>query len=375
MKIAITTLSGVGYGGATYFRNLIPTLAKVDKINEYHIFIQKNNPLINFIHQNNFFFYECIQNNDSALIRLLWEQIIFPRELKKRKIDIVFTAKNANILFAPCKTIISIQNMEPFCYRQYKNHWKLNIFSWLRAQLTKVSMKKAHRIIAPTKFVKKYLEERFPKLTNKIDVVYNGNPVRNYIRESTEFAKPTHFLLSASKFIAYANQFNLLQGYSRLYQEDDNIPPLWLAGGIHDKLYFEKIKKFIKEKHIEEKVKILGLISHERLVQLYASALVFLFPSTLETFSQILVEAMACGVPIAASNVPPIPEVCKDAAIYFNPYDPKDISEKIRLLLSDGVLRENLKKASLERCKFFDWDKIAIEIVKLFEKVYADKLT
>ena len=136
MKIALSLLSGISYGGVTYFDNLVPALAQIDKSNEYHIFLYKKNNLTERIKQDNFFFQVCSDSVHSAYMRFFWEQFVLPIELKKRKIDIMFTAKNANIILAPCKTIISIRNMEPLCYRKYENHWVLNVFLWLKRKLT-----------------------------------------------------------------------------------------------------------------------------------------------------------------------------------------------------------------------------------------------
>lgn len=369
LKIAISMLSGISYGGLTYFRHLLPALAKADKINEYHIFVQKGNPSSEAIKQDNFFFHECIQDAHSASIRFLWEQLIFPKELSKRKIDIVFTAKNVNVLFAPCKKIISIRNVEPLCYRNYKNHWKLNVFSWLREKFTKISIKKADRVIAVSKSTKNYLKDWFPGISHELDIIYHGNSISTNGLSTNFHSEKSQFLLSSSKFISYANQFNLIEGYSLLYEEKRDLPPLWLAGGVHDPMYFKKIKKLIRKRNLQEKVKILGLVSHERLVELYSSALAFIFPSTLEACPQTLIEAMACGVPVVTSNINPMPEICDDAAIYFNPFDKEDIANKIDMLLTDFDLRESLRKKSLERCQFFDWDKTATEIVKVFKKV------
>ncbi len=370
----MSLLSGVSYGGVTYYRNLIPALARVDKINEYHIFIQKGNPISKMINQNNFLFHECSLNNQSVFMRLFWEQFILPNDLKKRKINIIFTAKNTNILLTPCKTIISIRNMEPLCYKSYKNHWKLNIFSWLRGQLTRFSIKKADRIIAVSKSTKNYLEYIFPEIANKVDIVYNGNPVMNGLLKNNIDNIKKYFLLSTSKFVAYANQYNLIKGYAFLFQKNRDLPPLWLAGGIHDPTYFRKIKKLIMEKDLTGKVKILGLVSHEHLIELYSSALAFLYPSTLEACPQTLIEAMACGVPIATSNIGPMPEICENAAIYFDPFDKDDIADKIKILLTDCSLRDRLRQNALERCKFFDWEKTATEMVNVFRKVYNSKL-
>ena len=372
MKIAISTLSGVSYGGTTYFSNLIPALAKVDKYNKYHVFTHSGSDLSETINQENFFFHEYSAKPCSAFIRLFREQLILPMELKKRKIDIMFTAKNANIIFAPCKTIISIRNMEPLCYKNYENQWILNVFSWLRRKFTLISINNADRIIAVSQSVKNYLENLRPGIGDKVNIIYNGNPVTKKSLNKNVYNKPPPFILSASKFVAYANQLNLIEGYALLYEKNKDLPPLWLAGGILDKVYFEKIKKVITKRNITDKIKFLGLIPHEHLIELCSQAHAFIYPSTLESCPQTLIEAMACGVPIASSNVPPMPEICETAAIYFDPYDKNDIAEKIDSILFDESLRKRLRKTALERSRFFDWGKTAADLVKVFEMVYQN---
>ncbi len=370
MKIALSLLSGTSYGGATYFNNLIPALAKIDKSNEYHIFLYKNNNLTERIKQNNFFFHACPDSVHSVYMRLFWEQFILPIDLKKRKIDIMFTAKNVNIILAPCKTIISIRNMEPLCYKNYENHWVLNFFSWLRKKFTLISINNADGIIAVSQFVKNYLENFCPGIGEKVNVIYNGNPAIKKSFKKKVCNKTPPFILSASKFVAYANQLNLIEGYALLYGKNKDLPELWLAGGIYDKTYFEKIQKIITKRNLTNKIKFLGLIPHQHLIELYSQAQAFIFPSTLEACPQTLIEAMACGVPIVSSNAPPMPEICETAAIYFDPYDINDIAEKIDSILFDENLRDYLRKAGLERSRFFDWKKTAVDLIKAFKMVY-----
>ncbi len=372
VKIAISTLSGISYGGATYFANLIPALSKLDKHNEYHIFTHAGSDLSEMIDQENFFFHEYSGNSHSAFKRLFREQFILPVELRKRKIDIMFTAKNANIMLAPCKTVISIRNMEPLCYKNYENHWILNVFSWLRRKFTLISINNADRIIAVSQFVKNYLENLRPELGDKINVIYNGNPIIKKSFKKNVYNKSPTFILSASKFVAYANQLNLIEGYALLYEKNKELPSLWLAGGILDKIYFEKIQKIISKRNLTNKIKFLGLIPHKHLIELYFQAHAFIYPSTLEACPQTLIEAMACGVPIASSNVPPMPEICETAAVYFDPYDKNDIAEKIDLILFDESLRKRLRKISLERSRFFDWEKTATSLIRVFETAYQD---
>lgn len=367
MKIAMSLLSGISYGGVTFFKNFIPALARVDKTNEYHIFVSKNHPLGDTVQQSNFHFHQCLLSNQSVLKRLLWEQLILPGELKKRKIDIVFTAKNSNILLSPCKTVISIRNMEPFYYRTYKNEWKLNVASFVRNLLTKISMNKADEITAPSEFARGYIAEHYPNLEKKLHLVYNGIKMpqgkENFEDSTTAEQK---FLLTASKYVTYANQLNLIEGYALLRNRTDSLPQLWMAGGIHDKIYFRKVKKLITDKGLDEKVRILGFLPHDELIKLYSKAFAFVFPSTLEACPQTLIEAMAFGVPIATSKTPPMPEICKDAAIYFDPHDKEDIAEKIDLLLNNEKVRNNLSRAALTRSLFFDPQNTAVKIVEVF---------
>lgn len=370
MKITLSLLSGLSYGAVTYFRNLIPALARQDKFNQYHIFLPAGHELLTQVNQDNFVFHEVHFDTKYSFLRHFWEQFILPCKINIYNIDILFTAKNTNVFLASCKTIISIRNMEPLCFEQYKNNWKLNIFSWLRRINTMISVRKATRIIAVSKAARNRLIELIPRAESKIDIIYNGNPLTSTIQQTPCKHQDTlRYLLTASKFVAYANQLNLLKGYALLSERMNDLPPLWLAGGVLDKQYYKRIQKFVTKRNLQDQIKFLGLVAHERLSELYQHALAFVFPSTLEACPQTLIEAMASGVPIAASHTPPMPEICQQAAIYFDPYNPQDIADKIEQVLKDSELRVKLHKCASERVQFFSWDKTAEQLMRVFRNV------
>lgn len=368
MNVAITLLSATSYGSITYLTHLVPALARLDKTNQYHIFISKDNLSKCKRDQSNFHFHVYRGNNGSSLERFLWEQLVLPGKLKKYEIDVLFTAKNANVLAASCKTVISIRNMQPLCYSEYDNSFLLTLSSALRALLTRASIHKADRIIAVSKAVREHLENRFPKTKSRIDVLYNGNPIKERLCSCSE-SREASFLLTASKFVSYANQLSLVKGYNVALRQDGSLPTLYVAGGILDKTYYAKVKEYITNNKFEEKVRLLGLVTHERMIELYQEADAFLYPSTLEACPHTLIEAMACGLPIGASNSPPVPEICTDAAVYFHPYDIDEIAEKIHSVSKDENLRQELRHNAEHRCQFFDWNKTSAELVGVFEKL------
>jgi len=369
MNIALVLLSANQYGGITYARNLIPALAAADTVNTYHLFIAKNHPLIPFIRFRNFTVHEC-PGAGSELARFTWEQCVLPFVFLKYGIHVVYTAKNIAIYFARCKTVIALRNMEPLRYKEYNNHWTLNLRSWLKFQLTKWSFRKADAIVAVSGAVKDYLEAHFPTVRGKVVVIYNGNPVPIGRGGATSpvFVEP--FLLCASKIVAYANQLNLVRAYGILHQNHPSIPPLWLIGGVHDPQYAQAIKKIISDLRLEKKIVWKGLVDQQKLFDLYRSTSLFIFPSTLESCPHTLIEAMSCGALIACSHTAPMPEICQNVAAYFNPDDPKDIASTIEgLLEEDSETAHRRREAGFQRSSAFTWANSAEQLTTVFSNV------
>jgi glycosyltransferase involved in cell wall biosynthesis len=100
-------------------------------------------------------------------------------------------------------------------------------------------------------------------------------------------------------------------------------------------------------------------VSPEDLEGLYALADAFVFPSLAEGFGLPVLEAMARGVPVACSDRSSLPEVAGDAALLFDPEDPRAIADAIARLLSDPARTERLRAAGRERAATFTWERAA----------------
>ncbi len=87
---------------------------------------------------------------------------------------------------------------------------------------------------------------------------------------------------------------------------------------------------------LENRVRILGYVPDDDLVLLYNGASAFIYPSLYEGFGLPVVEAMACGVPVLASNCTSLPEVVADAALLFDPTRPDDIAAAIDRVFTNG---------------------------------------
>jgi glycosyltransferase involved in cell wall biosynthesis len=106
-----------------------------------------------------------------------------------------------------------------------------------------------------------------------------------------------------------------------------------------------------------------GHVGLAELADLYRSAAALVYPSLYEGFGIPCVEAMACDCPVAASNVASLPEVCGDAAIYFDPLDPESIADGIRTVL------DSPPAGGPERAARFTWDECAGRHDEVYEEL------
>jgi len=144
---------------------------------------------------------------------------------------------------------------------------------------------------------------------------------------------------------------------------------LVFAGGCFDEEYYRKMQDFIREHRYEDRIIFLGNVPYEELPFLYSACMIFVYPSTCESFGMTLVEAMACGAPILTSNIEPMTEICANAAIYFDPTNPAIIADVIFKTIMDKDVISTLKINLLKRSKIFSWENTAIRTLKNFENI------
>lgn len=107
------------------------------------------------------------------------------------------------------------------------------------------------------------------------------------------------------------------------------------------------------------------------LQQLVARADALVQPSFCEGFGLPPLEAMAAGTPCLVSQIPPLLEVCGDAASYCDPHDTRDIAQKLFELLGDASLQNELRRRGRERARAFTWDRTAARTLAVFEHVLS----
>jgi len=115
--------------------------------------------------------------------------------------------------------------------------------------------------------------------------------------------------------------------------------------------------------------KYLGYVTDEELKALYENAFCFIYPSLYEGFGLPPLEAMECGCPVLCSNAASLPEVCGDAVLYFDPYQPENIADKLELFINHPELRNELIEKGKTRAHQFTWEKSAAQVINIINSL------
>jgi glycosyltransferase involved in cell wall biosynthesis len=146
----------------------------------------------------------------------------------------------------------------------------------------------------------------------------------------------------------------------------EQLPPEWtlVLAGAGTGFGAAQILDRISTRPSFERIRVTGYVSNQELEQLFAESSIFAFPSLDEGFGMPILDAMARGVPVVTSTTSALPEVAGDAALLVNPYSVEEISQALKRLTEDHILRETLAEAGRARAELFTWQAAV-------EKTYA----
>ena len=201
---------------------------------------------------------------------------------------------------------------------------------------------------------------------DKLRVVYHGIDT-NLFRKREDVRKGSNSLIVVAntrdrkKGICYLLEaLPLLKGGVKLTIVDRGAPEN------------EYAPRLVKEYGLEEMVTFTGYLSADDLARRYSAAEIAVTPSTYEGFGFPAAEAMACGIPVVATNAGALPEIVKDGqtGILVPPRDPYALASAIKLLLSDEPLRRRMGEAGRERVKrCFTWEQAAKATLEVYQEV------
>lgn len=215
----------------------------------------------------------------------------------------------------------------------------------------------------------KIAKERITVIPNAIDDTFTRDVSENVTLVLKErYGIPSPYVLSVGRLDPHKNIVRLIEAYAAARARGVH-EFLVLVGGRHLESYSRRVEERITELELNDVVYLAPFIPDADLALVYSGARALLYPSLHEGFGLPLLEAMACGIPVAASKSTSLPEIAGDAALLFDPENTESITESIVRITKDGVLRDIYIKRGYERVRDFSWDSSAAKLAQVYREL------
>jgi glycosyltransferase involved in cell wall biosynthesis len=238
-------------------------------------------------------------------------------------------------------------------------------------------LRAASAVIAISESTRRDMERHYPGSEHKTHVIYGGvaarfrpAPADEMVAVREKYRLPPRFILAVGTIEPRKNLVRLLEAYRGLLDRGVEIG-LVIAG--RKGWRYEDFFARLSDLHLIEKVTLLGPFPDADLPALYSAADVFAFPSLYEGFGLPVLEAMACGTPVVASNTSSIPEVAGGAGLLVAPHDAQALAEALERVLSDVELRAAMRGKGFAQAQRFTWERTAQATLDLYRAVLAGK--
>jgi glycosyltransferase involved in cell wall biosynthesis len=371
-KIGIDTRLKNESGVGRYIRNLTRNLKDIDKNNEY-IYISPS------IHWHT-----------------ITEQLLMPIHIYKEGINLMhFPYFNVPILYFG-KYIVTIHDLtinntdtgkattlNPVIYFIKRIGYKLVLLN---------AVHRSQKIIAPTRAVKKQILNQYNIDPKKVVVIYEGvdEQLGFRIHDSRSRNKkvrviktiPKRYLLYVGNAYPHKNLNKLISAFDKTIKQlassqacgsDNRAIKLALVG--KEDYFYARLKAKIKKQKLNNNIIFTGYVSDKKLSLLYQNATALIYPSLMEGFGLPALEAMANECLVVCSDIPALKEICRNAAVYFNPEDENDMSSKITETVTQRSKYEDRIKLGKKQSKRFSWKYAARDTLNVYNEIDLRKST
>jgi alpha-1,3-rhamnosyl/mannosyltransferase len=348
-----------GIGRHAY--NLLEALTRLDQARRYLVFYHPG-------YTNRRFDLRRLAQRHNVELRpirlplyLPTEQVVWPSVLAREKVAL-FHSPYLTVPIA-ARTALAL-TLHDLIFERFPNYmpWR-----WLRHYynyLTRSGVRAARLVLTVSHATRRDIEAFYPAAAGKLRVT--GNAVDASFRREKDptlleavrkrYELPERFVLALGAGRPHKNLGMLVDAFAQL---DPSTAPALVLAGARDARFDDEVEARTRAGDLQQRVVRPGRIREEDLPALYSLAELFVLPSLVEGFGMPVLEAMACGTPVLASNASSVPEVAGDAAISFDPLERQQLAREMERLLLDPSLRADLSLRGVQRAAAFTWDRVA----------------
>ena len=374
MRIGINGLAAENRSGTgRYTTELIRHLAQLDARNEYIVVAHEGSPLCNLLGSRpNFRLIRQPQRSRPA--RIWWEQRRLPNLIARERLDVFHAPAFVLPGRSPAPTVATIHDLVFMRYPETFGYFRRQYFHWTIPR----SAYRATLVIADSEATQRDLEDLLQVRPERIRVVplgvgeefFEPAPAAARARVRAQLMLPEQYILTVGTIEPRKNLVRLIEAYARVRERlRRRCPALVLAGRKGWK--YDEVFGRIAERDLRGDVIWHDFVPDDIVRAVYQRATVFACVSLHEGFGLPLLEAMASGVAVVASNRSSLTEIVGDAGVLVDPLDTEAIADALVGLLTDEERRTDLAARARDRARRFSWERTARETLAVYEEAAA----
>ena len=362
-------------GGLTYLKNYIKEISKINSPFDFVVLKRvstlletQGSPCLKIIN---------VSLSNTWCAKAFFNLFGLRKFLRVYRASLLWQMANFTLPFCPCPQVILLRQAqyfskifcrEIFPLYPFKRKWA---FCW-RRWLIIYAVKQANLVIVPSRSLVHDFERQTGLGIEKLVVNCYAPPACDKIPIRSRAPNKRIRLLYLTHYGEHKNLATLLKAVVLLDRMLTVNFEVLISIDLTAKLnqYCVTLRQdrvLAQQLAVKRHVKFIGVLPYEKIGPFYQSADIFVWPTLTESFGHPLVEAMAFGLPIIASDILVNREICVDSALYFEPLNPKDLADKIKLAITDIKLRKKLMEKSQERSKLFSWEDHVKRLLSIFQ--------
>lgn len=360
-RLVYYSQAGIGQ----YILHLVNGLAKIDAENEY-VLLQSRKDETTILEQPNFRRVSLWTPSHHRL-----ERYSLNVELMRLGLDVLHSPDFIPPHRPSCRSVITIHDLAFLLYPHFLTKESARYYGHIDE-----AVRWTDHIIAVSHATKRDTIQHLGVPEDKITVVHEAaSPVfrpvdrdaaRAQVRDRHGIDAP--FVLFVSTIEPRKNVPTLMRAVWQLIECYKDDVHLVLAGG--KGWLYEDAFGVVDELGMDDHVHFVGRVTSEELLYLYNAAEVLAHPAFYEGFGLPPLEAMACGLPVIASNVASLPEVVGDAGLLIDPHDVDELTVAMWRVRNDGDLRREMTEKGLRQATRFSWERAARETLEIYRLIH-----
>jgi glycosyltransferase involved in cell wall biosynthesis len=299
-----------------------------------------------------------------------WEQQTLPQLTRRDRVELLHCPFNSLPWRQHCPTIVTIH--DTILTQMDDDDSRGNLFYW--RNILPPCARRAARIltvsVSSQRDIARFLrvpEERVIPIHHGCDTFFHRLPEAQAAEAGERAGLPSEFIFLIGAGTPHKNVDRAVDAFIGLKRR--HFPTTKLVSNVKSAAYRAHLQAKLDAHGLGSEAMLLEYVTPEMMRLLYNRALLFIFPSLIEGFGFPMVEAMACGAPVAAANASCLPEIAGDAAVLFDPFSVEDMASAMGRLLGDASLRQQMRERGHERARQFTWSKTVEKTLAVYEEV------